>query len=187
MPSAIAAKTADDGGSRTLPPRRSWPGQGCTPSIRPVVDGAGGGAVEGDGSACCQSKNGAITRPARWAARTVSTKSIVFGSCTAITNAQLQDRQMRRWPDRPSACAYQGLGVAGVPAWWAVTGARARSANRASAWAGSRDLQVHHFCCGSALCHQVSGKAPVSAVAADHSIRFQRAIHWSATLNRGIA
>ena len=54
---------------------------------------------------------------------------------------------------------------------------------RASAirWSGSRD---HFACgfglgCGSGLCHQVSGRYPVKAVATGRSIRFQRAIHCS--------
>jgi len=46
---------------------------------------------------------------------------------------------------------------------------------------------VVHFDGRSCRRHQVSGRYPVNAVACGRSIRFQRAIHCSGALNRGIA
>jgi hypothetical protein len=44
-----------------------------------------------------------------------------------------------------------------------------------------------HFNLAAGRCHHVSGRYPVNAVVLGRSIRFQRAIHCSLMLNRGIA
>ena len=146
----------------------------------------------------------ATTRPARCAARIVSGSSMVFGSCSAMIEFGGRPAAMKCEASAAiarSACAKvscrgdcpvtrslsNGSANASACGWRASTRRNNPSRVGDAGVVCSTQSPLPRPGALSGLCHHVSGRYPVSAVAAGLSIRFQRAIHCSRTLYSGIA